>query len=141
MSVRIIKQKQEKSTRDPLNGESFSSSPVLIESMLLLMPDQPQVPIVSFEQVQPSVHSTTTITDLEAIRGMSLLDHSAANPSLITSDRQTVIQRVHVPVHNASQWFSGPDLQNERNGRMEKVVASLVRRPFRPLSSYGYVVH
>lgn len=137
MSVRIIKQKQDKTLRDSVNGESFSSAPVLIESMLLLMPDQSQVPLVSYEQIQPSVQSATTITDLEAIRTASLLEHSGAAPSLLTSDRQSTIPRVHVPVHNASQWFSGPDLQNERIGRMEKVVASLVRRPFRPASSYG----
>ena len=46
---------------------------------------------------------------------------------------------MHVPVHNASQWFNGPNMQNERSGRMEKVVSSLLRRSFRPMSSYTYV--
>ena len=132
MSVRIIKQKQDKSARDSANGESFSSAPVLIESMLLLMPDQSQVPIVSYEQVQPAIQSNTTITDLDAVRAASILDHS-----LLTSERSAAVPRVHVPVQNASQWFNGPDLQNERLGRMERVVASLVRRPYRPASTYG----
>lgn len=137
MSVRIIKQKQERTTRESVNGENFTSAPVLIESMLLLMPDQPQAPIVSYEQIQPALQSSTTITDLEALRAASLFDHSAMPASLMASDRHSAIQRVHVPIHNASQWFNGPDLQNERVGRMEKVVASLIRRPFRPVSSYA----
>ncbi len=53
--------------------------------------------------------------------------------------RAHTAHRVHVPVHNASQWFNGPNMQNERSGRMEKVVSSLLRRSFRPMSSYTYV--
>ncbi|CAF4172596.1 unnamed protein product [Rotaria sordida] len=41
---------------------------------------------------------------------------------------------MHVPVHNASQWFHGPNMQNERSDRMEKIISSLVRRSFRPIS-------
>ncbi|CAF4720687.1 unnamed protein product, partial [Rotaria magnacalcarata] len=50
-----------------------------------------------------------------------------------SSYRRSATHRVHVPVHNASQWFNGPNMQNERSGRMEKVVSSLVRRSFRPV--------
>jgi hypothetical protein len=119
MSVRIIKQKQ-----DQTNSEGVSSSPVLIESMLLLMPDQSQTQISSFEHHQQPFSTSTTMNDFE---------HSSS------AYRRSTIHRVHVPVHNASQWFNGPDMQNERTGRMEKVVSSLVRRSFRPSSNYAYV--
>jgi hypothetical protein len=117
MSVRIIKQSKESTI-----GEPFSSSPVLIESTLLLMPDQSQTQISSSE-AQP-FSTSTIINDYE---------HSSS------TYRRGPIHRVPVPVHNASQWFSGPNMQNERSGRMEKVVSSLVRRSFRPMSNYAYV--
>lgn len=47
--------------------------------------------------------------------------------------------RVPVPIHNAAQWFNGPNMQNERSGRMEKVVSSILRRSVRPMSNYTYV--
>ncbi|CAF2647567.1 unnamed protein product [Rotaria sp. Silwood2] len=120
MSVRIIKQKQEQQNKDFTISETISSSPVLIESTLFLMPDQSQAPISSFEQQQQqSFTASTIINDFE---------HSSS------ASRRTTTNRIHVPVHNASQWFNGPNMQNERSGRMEKVVSSLVRRSFRPVS-------
>ena len=136
MSVRIIKQKQEQQTRNSLNGETISQSPVLIESMLLLMPDQSQAPIVSFEQ--PANSSITMNNDYEPLRILTM--HEQSSMSNIYRRSTTSAHRVHVPVQNASQWFNGPDMQNERIGRMEKVVASLVRRSYRPSSNYAYVV-
>jgi hypothetical protein len=136
MSVRIIKQKQEQQIKTSLNGDAISHSPVLIESMLLLMSDQSQPPMVSFEQKQEPTNSSIIMNELERSRVMSGLEHS----SVSNTCRRSATQRVHVPVHNASQWFNGPDMQNERIGRMEKVVASLVRRPYRPLSTYAYVI-
>jgi hypothetical protein len=136
MSVRIIKQKQEQQIKTSVNGEIISHSPVLIESMLLLMPDQTQTPIVTFEQTQQPASSSTTINEFEPSRIMSMLEHSSTSNFY----QRTATQRVHVPIHNASHWFNGPDMQNERTGRMEKVVASLVRRSYRPLSTYAYVI-
>ncbi|CAF3333891.1 unnamed protein product [Rotaria sp. Silwood1] len=135
MSVRIIKQKQEQ-VKTSVNGETVSTSPVLIESMLLLMPNQPHVPIVSFEQTQRQANSLT-INGYEPSRNMSMLNHSSTVPLTPTNGRRSATHRAHVPVHNASQWFNGPDMQNERTGRMEKVVASLVRRSFRPFATYA----
>jgi len=136
MSVRIIKQKQEQQSSTSINGETISHSPILIESMLFLMPDQP-TPIVSFEQTQQPGNSSIIINDFEQSRVMSILEHSSISNNY---RRSTAPQRIHVPVQNASQWFNGPDMQNERIGRMEKVVASLVRRSFRPLPTYAYVI-
>ena len=123
MSVRITKQNQE------LNpDETISASPVLIESMLLLMPEQSQPAMVTFEQRnQPVFSNTGTSNDFE---------HSS---TLYRRATHHATQRVPVPVHNASVWFNGPDMQNERSERMEKVVSSLVRRSFRPVSNYTYV--
>lgn len=137
MSVRIIKQKQDPQMKSSLNGETRSQSPVLIESVLLLIPDQaPPSPVVCFEHSQQPVTSSITMNnDLEPSHVLSILDQS----TLSNTTRRSTNQRVHVPVHNASQWFSGPDMQHERTGRMEKVVASLVRRSYRPPSSYAYV--
>jgi hypothetical protein len=118
MAVRIIKQNKESTINEP-----FSSSPVLIESTLLLMPDQSQTQTSSFDQ-QPFTSSTI----------MNDFEHSSSSIY-----RRTTTHRVPVPVHNASQWFNGPDMQNERSDRMEKVVSSLVRRSFRPMSNYSYV--
>lgn len=141
MSVRIIKQKHEQ-RKNSVNGEAISSPPVLIESMLFLMPDQSQAPIVAYEQPRPSLTLSTALHDMDANRALALLGRSSATPSNSQTNRQPpVVTRVPVPVHNASQWFSGPDLQNERNGRMEKVVASLVRRPLRTFGIYGYVYY
>lgn len=139
MSVRIIKQKQDQQIKTSLNGETISQSPVLIESVLLLIPDQAQpTTIVSFEHSQQPVTSSIVMNnDLEPSRVLSILDQS----SVSNTTRRSANQRVHVPVHNASQWFSGPDMQHERTGRMEKVVASLVRRSYRPSSSYAYVAY
>jgi hypothetical protein len=117
MAVRIIKQNKESIISEP-----FSSSPVLIESTLLLMPDQSQTQTSTFDQ-QP-FNTSIIINDSE---------------HLSSTHRRTTTHRVPVPVHNASQWFNGPDMQNERSGRMEKVVSSLVRRSFRPMSNYAYV--
>jgi hypothetical protein len=135
MSVRIIKQKQEQQIKTSLNGETISQSPILIESMLLLMPNQSQAPIISFEHPQPPPGSSITINDFEPSRILSTLGPS----SLANNYRRTIPHRIHVPVHNASHWFNGPNMQNERTGRMEKVVASLVRRTYRPLPTYAYV--
>ena len=133
MSVRIIKQKQEQQTKT--NGELVSQTPILIESMLLLMPNQTQTPILSFEHPQPPPGSSITMNDFEPSRVLSTLDPS----SISNNYRRPTPQRIHVPVHNASHWFNGPDMQSERSGRMEKVVASLVRRSYRPLPTYAYV--
>jgi hypothetical protein len=136
MSVRIIKQKQEQQIKTTVNGETISQSPVLIESMLVLMPDQSQAPVVSFEHSQQLTASSITTNDFEPSHTMSILEHSSTSNNY---RRSAPVQRVHVPIHNASLWFNGPDMQNERTGRMEKVVASLVRRSYRPLSTYAYV--
>jgi hypothetical protein len=104
--------------------------------MLLLMPDQPQTPIVTFEQTQQPASSSIIMNEFEPSRVMSLLEHSSTSNFC----RRSATQRVHVPIHNASHWFNGPDMQNERTDRMEKVVASLIRRSYRPLSSYAYVI-
>lgn len=111
MSVRITKQ----------NKEPQSPSPVLIESTLVLIPEQTQnANTLSDEQI---LHTSATINEYDY--------------SLPSSHRRSGTHRVHVPVHNASQWFNGPNMQNERTGRMEKVVSSLVRRSFRPMSNYA----
>jgi hypothetical protein len=88
------------------------------------MPDQSQTQTLSSDQ-QP-YHTTTMMDD---------------NEHLSTTYRRSTAttHRVPVPVHNATQWFSGPNMQNERSGRMEKVVSSLFRRSFRPMSGYAYV--
>ena len=138
MSVRIIKQKQEKQIKSSTNGETISSSPVLIESMLLLMPDQPQTPIVSFEQKQtPNNSSSMMMNSFDPSRLITILEQSSTVPSTTTGYRRASAQRVHVPVHNASQWFNGPNMRDERSDRMEKVVSSLFRRSFRPSSNYA----
>ncbi|CAF5166552.1 unnamed protein product, partial [Rotaria magnacalcarata] len=64
MSVRIIKQKQEHA-KHAVHSETISSSPVLIESMLLLMPKQHHLPIASFEQTQQPRNSSVTMNDFE----------------------------------------------------------------------------
>jgi len=111
MSVRITKQ----------NKEPHTPSPVLIESTLILIPEQTQ--------------NANTLSDEHILHTSSTLnDYDYSSPS---SHRRSATQRVHVPVHNATQWFNGPNMQNQRTGRMEKVVSSLVRRPFRPLSNYA----
>jgi hypothetical protein len=138
MSVRIIKQKQEQQVKSSVNGDLISSSPVLIESMLLLMPDKPQTPLVSFEHPQHPASSSITMNDFEPSRVVSTLEHSSTIPSTTTAYRRSAAHRIHVPVQNASKWFDGPDMQNERTGRMEKIVASLVHRSYRPLSTYAY---
>lgn len=125
MSVRIIKQKQE---------QQVKSTPVLIESMLLLMPDQSQAPIVSYEQ--PTISSLLTNHEYEPTKHVTIQENSSATNC---ARRSTSSNRVHVPVHNASQWFNGPDMQNDRTGRMEKVITSLLRRSYRPATSYAYV--
>ncbi|CAF1311534.1 unnamed protein product [Rotaria sordida] len=121
MSVRIIKQKQEQQNKDLTTNKTISSSPVLIESTLFLMPDQSQPPISSVDQQQQqqSFTTSTKVHDFE---------HSSS------TSRRTTTNRMHVPVHNASQWFNGPNMQNERSDRMEKIISSLVRRSFRPIS-------
>ncbi len=117
LSVRITKQHKEPTILEPI-----TSSPVLIESTLLLMPDQSQTQ-VSYSDQQP-FNTSTIMNDSEYSSSMY---------------RRGTIHRVPVPVHNASHWFNGPDMQNERSGRMEKVVSSLIRRSFRPISNYTYV--
>ncbi|CAF4134840.1 unnamed protein product [Rotaria socialis] len=136
MSVRIIKQKQEH-VKHAVHSETISPSPVLIESMLLLMPNQHHLPIASFEQSQQPRNSSVSINDFEPSRATSLLEQSSAIPIIANTPRRSVTQRMPVPVHNAAQWFNGPNMQNERTGRMEKVVASLVRRSFRPITTYA----
>ncbi|CAF1149162.1 unnamed protein product [Rotaria sordida] len=123
MSVRIIKQKQEQQNKDLTTNETISSSPILIESTLFLMPDQSQPPISSIDQQQQQQQSFTTSTIVHDFERSSS-----------ASRRTTTTNRIHVPVHNASQWFNGPNMQNERSGRMEKIISSLVRRSFRPIS-------
>ena len=131
MPVRVVKQKQEEDEDKNLTNEDeeISASPDLIESTLFLMPEQSQAQASSFEQQQSQqqqqlFNASTTMNDYE-------------HP--VTISRRTTVYRVPVPVHNASQWFNGPDMQNERSSRMEKVVSSLVRRPFRPISDNGYL--
>ncbi|CAF1263136.1 unnamed protein product [Adineta steineri] len=121
MSARIIKQKQEQQNKDSTTGENLSASPVLIESTLLFMPDQSQTQIPSFEQ-HHHLNSSSFIDEF---------DHAT------NLYRRATIHRVPVPVHNATQWFNGPNMQNERSGRMEKVVSSLLRRSFRSISNYS----
>lgn len=96
--------------------------PVLIESTLLLMPEQAQNQMPSADQ--PSFHTFAVINDLDPTS---------------SSYRRGTPHRVPVPIHDASQWFNGPDMQNERSGRMEKVVSSILRRSLRPMSNYAYV--
>lgn len=138
MSVRIIKQKQEHPMKLSVNGESVPTAPVLIESTLLLLPNRPQTPIVSFEHVQQPTNLSTITNECIPFRVMSTLEHSSIVPSTSIVYPRSAIHRVHVPVHNASQWFNGPDMKNDRTGRMEQVVTSLVRRSFRPSFTYGY---
>ncbi|CAF4318857.1 unnamed protein product, partial [Adineta steineri] len=121
MSARIIKQKQEQQNKDSTTGENLSASPVLIESTLLFMPDQSQTQIPSFDQ-HHHLNSSSFIDEF---------DHAT------NLYRRATIHRVPVPVHNATQWFNGPNMQNERSGRMEKVVSSLLRRSFRSISNYS----
>ncbi|CAF1332696.1 unnamed protein product [Adineta steineri] len=141
MSVRIIKQKQEQQMKSSTNGETISTAPVLIESTLFFMPDQCQTPIVSYEQMHQPSNLSTTMNDSEPQppppRFISAFEHSSILRSSSSAHHRTSIQRVPVPVHNVSQWFNGPDMKNERSGRNEKVVASLVHRSYRPLSSYS----
>ena len=86
------------------------------------MPDQSQIEISSIDQLP--FYASSIINDGE---------HMAS------SHRRMTTHRVPVPVHNAAQWFNGPNMENERSDRMEKVVSSLVRRSFRPMSNYAYV--
>lgn len=137
MSVRIIKQKQDHRRTNDRN-ETFSSSPVLIESMLVLMPNEAHVPPVSYDQTHQPTNSMTTMHDFEPLHAVSIVEPSSITGLTSSVSQQAPTHRAPVPVHNASQWFNGPDLQNHRTGRMEKVVASLVRRSFRPLPTYAY---
>ncbi|CAF1655144.1 unnamed protein product, partial [Didymodactylos carnosus] len=78
------------------------------------------------------------MNDYEPLQTVSVLEntHSLLNHS--GSRRNSSQQRkVHVPVQNASQWFNGPDLQNERSGRLEKVVSSILKRSFRRPHTYA----
>ena len=142
MSVRITKQKQDKSAKSSFNGETYPNPPVLIESTLLLVPDQSQSSTMAFEKPKatPS-HFSSTAPELDTNRSLSFFEQLSPIPSIINHQARPVAppSRIHVPVHNASQWFNGPDLKNERTGRMEKVVASLLRRSFRPTSNYGWI--
>lgn len=139
MSVRIIKQKQEH-IKTLNNGETISPAPVLIESTLLLMPNQHHAPIISYEQTQQPTNSLTTAADSEVNRMISTVEHSPTIPLASNTARRPISQGYRVPVQNALQWFNAPDLQHERVGRMEKVVASLVRRSGRHIPSYAYVI-
>ncbi|CAF0835886.1 unnamed protein product [Adineta ricciae] len=121
LSVRIIKQKQEQQVKDSTFAEGLSSSPVLIESTLIFMPDQSQTQITAFDS-QHQMNASSFLDDFEHTHGVY---------------RRATLHRVPVPVHNATQWFSGPNMQNERSGRMEKVVSSLFRRSFRSISTYS----
>jgi hypothetical protein len=104
----------------------MSQSPVLIESTLVLMPpDQCQTHPLPFDP--QSFHTNTLVDENENLSPTYRRAATAAT------------HRVPVPVHNAAHWFNGPNMQNERSGRMEKVVASLLRRSFRPISSHAYV--
>lgn len=91
------------------------------------MPDQSKEPVPSLDQQLQQYQSYNT---------SARMNEFEPTPSAF---RRSAPLRVHVPVHNASQWFNGPDMQNERSGRMEKVVSSLVRRSFRPLYDHAYV--
>lgn len=86
------------------------------------MPDQSQVQMSSSDQ--------------QAFHGFNMMNDFEQTP---TSYRRATTHRVPVPIHNASHWFNGPDMQNERSGRMEKVVSSILRRSLRPVSNYAYV--
>lgn len=118
LSVRISKQNTEFHS-----NENLASPPVLIESTLLLLPDQSQAHMPSSDQ--PPFHTFTLLNDLDQ--------------TSTSYRRGTATHRVPVPIQNAAQWFSGPDMQNERSGRMEKVVSSILRRSVRPMSHYTYV--
>jgi hypothetical protein len=87
------------------------------------MPDQ--------SQTQPSS------SDQQPYNTSTMVDDDEHTPTTYRRPA-TAAHRVPVPVHNATQWFSGPNMQNERSSRMEKVVSSLLRRSFRPMSSYQY---
>ncbi len=82
------------------------------------------------EQSQTQVSSS----DQQPLNTSAIIDDTEQIPS---NYRRTTTHRVHVPVHNAAQWFNGPNMQNERSGRLEKVVSSLFRRSFRPMSNYA----
>jgi len=138
MSVRIIKQKQEKQIKSSVNGEPISTSPVLIESTLLIMPDRPLTPIVALEQIEQPTNLSTSMNDCGPVRAISTLDHSSTIPSTSIAHPRSAIHRTHVPIHNASQWFSGPDMKNDRTERIEHLASSLVRRSFRPSFTYAY---
>jgi hypothetical protein len=84
------------------------------------------------EQSQTQVSSS----DQQPLNTSAIIDDTEQIPS---NYRRPTTHRVHVPVHNATQWFNGPNMQNERSGRLEKVVSSLFRRSFRPMSNYAYV--
>ncbi len=138
MSVRIIKQKQGQQIKSSVNGETISTSPVLIESTLLIMPDRPVTPIVPLEQIEQPTNVSTTMNDCGPVRAISTLDHSSTVPSTSIPYPRSAIHRTHVPIHNASQWFSGPDMKNDRIERIEHLASSLVRRSFRPSLTYAY---
>jgi hypothetical protein len=141
MSIRMIKQKQAQLPHESCNDEPHTSSPVLIESVLLITSDQSQTPMPTMQQIHPSlVHSATPVNQFETVHTSSIAENSNSSSSFSTVYPTLSNRRVHVPVHNASQWFNGPDLKSEKIDRMGRVMDSIVQRQsVRPLSNYGYV--
>ncbi|UJR26452.1 hypothetical protein I4U23_007782 [Adineta vaga] len=137
LSVRITKQKQDQQIKSSSNGELTMSPPVLFESTLFFIPDQTQQSLVPDKSTQPPTNSTTNINESKPSRISSTFEHSSIVRSTTSAYPRSATHRVHVPVHNASQWFSGPDMKNERTGRMERVVAALVHRSYRPRATYA----
>ncbi|CAF0761761.1 unnamed protein product [Adineta ricciae] len=136
--VRITKQKQEQQPKLFSNREIIIPSPVLIESTVVFIPERIQTPSVTTEYIQqPTTSSKAHINESRSSRISSTFERSPILRSATTACPRSTTHRVHVPVHNASQWFSGPDMKNERTGRMERVVAALVHRSYRPPATYG----
>lgn len=139
LSVRITKQKHEQQPRFFSNREVITPSPVLIESTVVFIPERTQTPSVSAEHIHPPTTSFKThVNESRPSRISSTFEHSPILRSATTACSRPTTHRVHVPVHNAAQWFSGPDMKNERTGRMERVVAALVHRSYRPPPAYRY---
>jgi hypothetical protein len=140
MSVRINRYRQETARPTPVVKDVFSSiAPVLLESTLQLGSDPMETSTLSIERIQPTIGAShVEMNDHDATLHASPFEQSSSfMQTMPIIYRAGTTPRAHVPIHNASQWFDGPNLQNERNDRMEKVVASLVRRGFRTPSTHG----
>lgn len=141
MSVRITKQRQDRKSKYPNNGEVYPNPPVLIESTLLLVPEQTQPMAFAFESPTRNlnVNNSLMVNGLDSSRTFSAAEQISPIPSIVASNSRSNFHRAPIPVHDASQWFIGPNLHHERSDRMEKVVSSLVRRSTRATPTYGFV--